>query len=80
MLTAFTVSNGVLGGNDYKFKVRARNIYGYGPYSAIATFKSSQEPAQITSDNIQTINAGLSVTITWSAPFDNEDTIIAYMV
>jgi len=80
LATLFTVSNGVLGGKDYKFKVRARNIYGFGPYSAIATFKSSQEPAQITSDNIQTTNSGLSVQITWSKPYNNEDTITAYMV
>ena len=32
LVTSFTV-NGVQGGLTYRFKVRARNIYGYGPAS-----------------------------------------------
>jgi hypothetical protein len=32
LVTSFTV-NGVTGGLTYRFKVRARNIYGYGPAS-----------------------------------------------
>ena len=32
----YTVS-GLVPGNEYKFAIRARNIYGFGPYSEIVT-------------------------------------------
>ena len=31
------IVSGLVPGNEYKFAIRARNIYGYGPYSDIAT-------------------------------------------
>jgi len=41
----YTVSTGVSAGNDYQFRLRAENIYGFGPYSNTITFTASGRPA-----------------------------------
>lgn len=35
--TTYTVTSGITGGTSYQFKVRAKNLYGFGDYSAVAT-------------------------------------------
>lgn len=40
-LTSYTVNSGLTGGQDYKFRVRARNLYGWGPYSSVTTINAS---------------------------------------
>lgn len=68
------------GGLSYKFRVRAGNIYGFGEWSEIAEFKASQEPQQIISSSISTVNDGLSVTVTWDEPDDNYSDITEYLI
>ena len=46
--SSFTVTNGVLQGQDYKFKVRARNIWGWGSFSPVATIRASTVPSAVT--------------------------------
>jgi hypothetical protein len=71
--TTFTVTSGVSGGTDYKFRVRAKNLYNFGSYSPISIIRASQEPSQITV--ISTLNSGIDVIISWTAPFYNYETI-----
>ena len=78
--TAFTVATNVAGGEFYKFRVRASNIYGFGDFSAVAALKASQEPQQVTSASIATTNDLLAAVITWDEPFDNYDDITAYLI
>jgi hypothetical protein len=44
LLTTFTAETGIAGGSFYAFRVRASNIYGFGPFSDVASFQASQEP------------------------------------
>ncbi len=44
LVTSYTVS-GLTGGATYLFKVRARNVYGYGTFSSELTFVPSDVPA-----------------------------------
>jgi hypothetical protein len=44
MATQFTVTSMVAPGGLYRFRVRASNIYGFGSFSSIYTFKASEEP------------------------------------
>jgi len=46
-LTMFTVTNNVLEGQYYKFKIRAKNIWGWGPFSPVATIRASSWPDQV---------------------------------
>jgi hypothetical protein len=42
--TAYIVQTGVQDGQHYNFRVRARNIYGFGQFSTVYQFKAAQEP------------------------------------
>lgn len=43
--TTFTVT-GLVGGNNYQFKVRARNIYGYGAFSDVFLLQAADIPGK----------------------------------
>jgi hypothetical protein len=78
--SALVVTSGVVGGHSYIFRVRAKNIYGFGPFSDIVQFKASEEPEQVVSSTIVTENVLTQVQITWAEPFDNLDQITAYLI
>lgn len=42
--TMFTVTNNVLEGQYYKFKIRSKNIWGWGLFSPIVTIRASSWP------------------------------------
>jgi|688.fasta_scaffold346937_1 hypothetical protein len=42
--TAFTVTTFVSAGYYYNFRVRAKNIYGFGSVSEIYNYQAAQEP------------------------------------
>lgn len=44
MLTRFVVTSGVVKGYPYQFRVRAKNAYGFGPYSDPANIRTSDKP------------------------------------
>jgi hypothetical protein len=61
---------------NYKFRVRALNIYGWGAFSEETTLYTSGVPLGPTSITMQTVN--LNVKISWSLPFDNYMPITGY--
>ncbi len=67
--TTFSLT-GLTSGQNYRFKVRAKNVYGYGDYSAEATLSSSSVPGTVT-----TLTTAYStypdIEIDWSAPTSN---------
>mmetsp|Transcript_29134 Transcript_29134/g.28192 ORF Transcript_29134/g.28192 Transcript_29134/m.28192 type:complete len:232 (-) Transcript_29134:211-906(-) len=76
----YIVTSTITGGQSYQFKVRAKNKWGWGDYSAIASFKASEAPDQMdpVTTSIDAITGG--VKIEWVAPSSNFDTITAYMI
>ena len=80
LVTSFTV-NGVTGGLAYRFRVRARNIYGYGPYSVETTVVPDDAPgkADIPTVALDTVDP-TAVTVTWALPNEHSSTITAYEV
>lgn len=67
LATAVSVP-GLTGGNYYKFKVRARNIYGNGDFSTELTVLASDKPDKVA---IPTVTIGASdtaVSISWTEP------------
>lgn len=79
-VTTFTV-HGVTGGQPYRFRVRARNIYGYGPYSADTTVIPDDAPGKtsIPTVALDTVDA-TQVKISWDQPNDHSSTITAYEI
>lgn len=80
LATSFTV-NGVTGGRQYRFKVRARNIYGYGPYSDETIVVPDDAPGKTAIPTVQ-LNAALptEVEISWPLPDDHSSPITAYEI
>jgi hypothetical protein len=74
------VSSEIVSGTVYGFRVRARNIFGWGPYSAVTEIKAAREPgipaAPVTS--IDPVAGG--VAIEWTAPDARGDTITEYKI
>ncbi len=76
----FTVTNGVVASQTYRFKVRARNLYGWGDFSFFTTVKAANK-ASIMSAPITSIDSATGhVKISWTAPNNNGDDITAYNV
>jgi len=43
-LTTYTVTAGLVKGSNYRFRLRSKNIYGFGDYSPLFTLRTSEEP------------------------------------
>jgi hypothetical protein len=76
--SSYTVSTGVTEGGTYKFKARARNIYGWGPYSTEVSIIASDVPSQM---GVATTSiVGVNARIAWTAPSSNGEDITSYLV
>lgn len=63
---------------NYKFRVRARNIYGWGIWSPEATLFTSDVPLGTTSITMLEIN--MDIKISWTKPFENYNSIDMYRI
>lgn len=63
---------------QYKFRVRALNIYGWGAFSDEVTFFTSDVPLGSTSITTQIFN--MNVRISWVLPFANYMPIDGYLI
>jgi hypothetical protein len=74
------VSSKLESGTVYGFRVRARNIFGWGPYSLVTQIKAAREPgtplAPVTSIDAATGH----LAIDWTAPDARGDPITAYLI
>ena len=65
--TTYTIA-GLTPNKDYTFKVRARNIYGYGPFSTSVVIKTTDKPYVMDPVITSTALSGLEVILQWSPP------------
>ena len=78
--TTVIVSSDVISGTSYGFRVRARNIFGWGPYSTVTYIQAAREP-DVPVAPVTTIDAATGgVTITWIAPSDRGSVITSYKI
>ena len=78
--STYTVSTYVQEGAAYGFRVRARNIFGWGPNSTVTTVYAAREPAQPDAP-ITSIDADTGgMTIAWDAPADRGADITEYRI
>lgn len=68
----------LVAGLEYKFKIRAHNIYGFGDYSDEAVIIPDAVPAMMNS--VVTTLAYPMVTFAWEEPFNNGRQILAYQL
>ena len=69
-------------GASYTFRVRAKNLHGWGPWTAVpAIIKAAEKPAAPLSAPTTSIDAATGgVEVSWTAPGDGSDTITVYEV
>lgn len=67
-------------GGSFQVRARARNIYGYGVYSAATTIRAAQEPDAVAPATLASVTQSTNIALSWTAPDDNHDTITAYRV
>ena len=67
LVNTFKVDSGVVAGRIYKFRARAKNKYGDGPYSSVLSYVAASAPSMPSA--APTIsNVGSKVRIKWSLP------------
>lgn len=68
----------VLQGESYQFQIRARNIYGFGPFSDVVTVVASAVPGE--PDIALTTTQATGIVISFFAPDNNGATITGYTI
>jgi len=80
LATEVIVSSGVVSGSEYGFRVRASNIFGWGPYSLVTFIQAAREPgiplAPVTS--IDPVAGG--VAIAWTAPDARGSALTSFLI
>lgn len=70
---------GLTTGTDYRFKIRAKNVHGFGDYSEEITIRADDKPSKMNA--VSTTISGLNAVITWAyPPSDNGSEITAYKI
>ncbi len=63
---------------NYKFRVRAKNIHGWGVWSPEATLFTSDVPLGPATISMTTVH--MSIKISWAKPFENYNAIDKYRI
>ena len=75
----YTVSSSIQVGYVYKFRYRAKNIFGWGSYSDTLSLYAASVPNTIST--VTTANSGTNVVISWTAPaYNGGSTVLSYRV
>ena len=78
LATTFTVTSGLVAGEGYLFRLRAENIYGWGPYSGETLIYAAGLPTQ-PYQAVTTI-VGTDVVVSWSEPENSAAPLLAYSI
>jgi hypothetical protein len=76
----FTVASSLTQGDHYRFKVRAKNYWGWSDFSEELEIKSATYPDQMAAVTTEVDAATGGVSISWEEPYDNEQPITAYEI
>ena len=78
--TEYTATTAIMAGHSYLIKVRAKNFWGWGTFSDTISIKASTVPEKVDSPVTTIDSATGGLTISWTAPYDNADTITEYLI
>lgn len=78
--TVFLVTKNILEGQYYKFKIRAKNIWGWGEFSPIVTIRASTFPSAVTPITTSYDEVTGGVKISWAQTKNNGDPITDYKI
>mmetsp|Transcript_33982 Transcript_33982/g.25070 ORF Transcript_33982/g.25070 Transcript_33982/m.25070 type:complete len:194 (-) Transcript_33982:12-593(-) len=75
-----TITNNIVAGQWYRFRVRAKNLHGWGSYSSEASIQAATAPDQMSTVTTSVDSTTGKVKIAWSAPDSNSATITEYLI
>lgn len=77
-LSLTQTKTGITASSSYQFRYRAKNVFGYGPYSDVATIKGIAVPDQMSIPTVT--NDAANVKIVWQEPTSNGSPISEYQI
>jgi hypothetical protein len=80
LATAVSLTTSIVPGITYKFRVRAANIHGWGPWSTTTGIKAAQVPYQIATVSTSVEGSAGGVAIAWLTPADGSDPLAEYKI
>ena len=75
---SFIQDSGVSTTNRYRFRVAAKNKYGWGDYSDVLGVLAAVAPG--TPSGVTSTHNGLYTTIAWELPVENGSTVLGYHI
>jgi hypothetical protein len=78
--TTYLVTSGISPGSVFRFRVRGKNMWGWGSYSAILDVTPSAAPAAPAAVATSVELGAGDVVFDWTAPDDNSAAITAYRI
>jgi hypothetical protein len=78
--TTYTVTSGVSAGSLYRFRIRAKNMWGWGEYSDVLVVTPSAAPDKMDAIVTSIVAESGAVLLVWTAPSDNSAAITQYKV
>lgn len=79
--TTYTVSDAVIPGTVYRFKVQAINKWGEGPFSEVTSILAASKPATISPAAVtQVAQSTGDVVITWTEPDAHGSPLLQYLI
>lgn len=79
LVTQFIVTSGIVQGNYYQFRIRAKNKWGWSPVSPIFSIQASSVPDKVAVP-VTSITSDGQVQITWTRPNDRSNAITQYKI
>lgn len=78
--TTYTVSTGITSGSDYQFKLKSKNVHGWGDYSSVTTVTASSVPGTPSAAPATSLDSNGDVVVTFTAPDANGEDITSYWI
>lgn len=78
LATTFLATNSLTSGHHYRFRVRAKNIWGWGPYSPETTIQAATVPVKMDIPTFTVDSFAGDLKIDWSEPDIQGDPITLY--
>lgn len=80
LATTYTVTENIVIGKDYQFRLRAKNIWGWGAYSTISTIKAARVPIQMSAPATSVDADSGDLVISWTQPDPQGSAITSYFI
>ena len=80
LATSFIATNNLIVGQTYKFRLSAKNIWGWGPYSTESSIQAAKVPAKMNVPAFSVDGFAGDFKLVWTEPDIQGDPITSYLI